>query len=534
MTEEPRLGSASPEPDPTRPGSAPPEADQTRPYATPGAFPSVDGTAPPPAPRRGAAIPLVLAAVAVLVVLAVGLLLFLPRGGAPSASGSVRPSGIAAGSPSPSGDPSTPTPGSSAAVPTTPTPSGTAVPAPSTSSGPAPSGDLAVDPAVEARIREIIEQVPAIRGLEARQDVPFRFITAARFEEELRGLFAAENPAAEVSAEEDLLKRLGLLGPEADLEELVLDLYGSQVAAFYDTRTASFTVVQRGEGSEFGSSDALVVAHEYVHALQDQHFVLEGTQVTDPAEGDQALGVLGLIEGDAVAVMVDWAIANLSFEEILGLQDAVTPADQELLESMPPVLRRQLEFPYIDGWAFVTAVRAGGGYAAVDAAFADRPASTEQIMHPEKYIDREEPIIVRLPGVVAALGSGWAESYEQTLGEMLIGVLVADGDSAAARSVPGVLPALPNAAAAAGWGGDRLVSVDGPEGTWAVVWQTAWDSATDADEFSAAAEAAMEDLPFPHEIVATAVVDQLDSPVLVIVASDEETLEQVGTALPSD
>ncbi|MEJ7752435.1 MAG: hypothetical protein WKF46_05770 [Candidatus Limnocylindrales bacterium] len=460
-----------------------------------------------------------LAGIAVLVVLVAGLFILLPRGGAdPAASGPMSPS------PGPSqADASAPS--GSVSPPVT----ATVGPAPS---GDLPSGDLPIDPAVEARIREIIEQVPAIRGLEPRQEVPFRFITAERFEEELRDLFAADNPPEEVSAEEDLLKRLGLLEPEADLEELVLDLYGSQVAAFYDTRTGSFTVVQRGEGAEFGSSDAIVVAHEYVHALQDQHFDLEGTQVTDPAEGDRALGVLGLIEGDAVAVMVDWAVANLTFEEILGLQEALTPADQELLESMPPVLRRQLEFPYTDGWAFVMAIRADGGYAAVDAAFGDRPVSSEQIMHPEKYLDREDPVLVELPDLTTTLGAGWRERYEQTLGEMLIGVLVADGQSAPAPSVPGVLPALPNAEAAAGWAGDRLVSLDGPDGTWAVVWQTAWDSAPDADGFSAATEAAMDDLRFPHEVEASTVASGLDAPVLVLVASDEATLEDVRAALP--
>lgn len=504
-----------------RPGDGPPETDATRPYPTPGAFPSVDGNAPPPAPRHGRLSPVLLAAVAVLIVVVIGLFLFLPRGADPGTSGpsgtpgpSTPPSAVAGASPSVSGPPS---------------------PAPASPATPSSSGELPVDPAVEARIREIIQQVPGIRGLEPLEEVPFRFITAERFRADLRELFSAENPAASVAAEEDMLKRLGLLKPEADLEELVLELYGSQVAAFYDTRTGSFTVVQRQAGADFTSADALVVAHEYVHALQDQRFDLEGTQVTDPAEGDRALGVLGLIEGDAVAVMIDWAVANLTFEEILGLQEAVTPADQELLESMPPVLRRQLEFPYTDGFMFVNAIRsAGNGNGAVDAAFGDRPVSTEQIMHPEKYLEREDPVVVELPDVAAALGQDWAESYRLTLGQMLTGVLVADGQAAPPPTVPGLLPPLPNAEAAAGWGGDRLISLDGPDDTWALVWQTAWDSAADAGEFSAATQAAMDDLRFPHEIVASSVVDQLDSPVLVLVASDEATLEQLGAALSAD
>lgn len=508
------------------PGSAAPDPHAMTPQRMPGGFPSVDGASPPPPSGRRSAVPLALALVAVLAVLAVGVWTFLPRGPEPDASASPRPTSVAAASPSRLGEGTPTAPGATA-------PTGTADPTPSGTDDPAPSGDLPIEPAVESRIREITEQVPPIRGLEPLDDVPFRFITPERFEAELRDLFLADNPPERVTAEEDLLKRLGLLDQHADLEELVLELYGSQVAAFYDTRTRRFTVIQRDESAEFGPADAIVVAHEYVHALQDQHFDLEGTAVVDPAEGDRALGTLGLIEGDAVTVMLDWALANLTFEELLGIQEAVTPADQELLESVPPVLRRQLEFPYIDGLAFVTALRSGGGYEAVDAAFGDRPISTEQIMHPEKYLEREDPIVVELPDVAAALGEGWTASYEQTLGELLIGVLVADGESAPGPAVPGLLPALPNAEAAAGWGGDRLVSLDGPDGAWAVVWQTAWDAELDAEEFSTAAAAAMEDLPFPHEIEPSAATD-LDDPVLVLVASDSATLGLVRAALPAE
>ncbi len=77
---------------------------------------------------------------------------------------------------------------------------------------------------------------------------------------------------------------------------------------------------------------------------------------------------------------------------------------------------------------------------------------------------------------------------------MQIGVWVADGEKS--RPLFPVLPAqLPRAGAAAGWGGDRLVSLDGPEGSWAVVWQTDWDSDADAREFREVARDVMKDLP---------------------------------------
>ena len=115
------------------------------------------------------------------------------------------------------------------------------------------------------------------------------------------------------------------------------------------------------------------------------------------------------------------------------------------------------------------------------------------------------------------LGEGWTSSYEQTLGEMQTHVWLADGQRP--RSLFPALPAqLPNAEAAAGWGGDRLVSLDGPDDAWAVVWQTDWDSRQDRKEFRKAARAAMEDLAGTHSATDADIVGGLSSPVLVLVA----------------
>ena len=108
------------------------------------------------------------------------------------------------------------------------------------------------------------------------------------------------------------------------------------------------------------------------------------------------------------------------------------------------------------------------------------------------------------------------------MGELDINVLLADGGNGSDTA----------AAASEGWGGDRLVSLDGPDGSWAVVWQTTWDSSDDADQFSAAADAAMSDLDGAHAVLpGTDIAGGLDAPVLVLVASSPDTLQQVETAL---
>lgn len=378
------------------------------------------------------------------------------------------------------------------------------------------------------KVAEVIEEVHPVRGLPPAEGVSYRVIDQETFIEELKALFREEYTAEYIAAEDDLYTRLGLLEPEQDLEKLIFKLYDQQALAFYDPPTKTFSLI--GPTDTIGAFESIVVAHEYGHALQDQTYDLEGKRVTDLDRSDAILAQQALVEGDATAVMYDWAARELSLAQLLGISArAMTQQDSRRLGRMPEILRRQLEFPYIDGYAFVNAIRGRGDWAAVDAVWEAQPVSTEQVLHPELYPD-ELPVDVELPDIAAALGPQWEASYEQTLGEMQIGVWVAD-DQKRSSLFP-VLPGqLANAEAAAGWGGDRLVSLDGPNDSWAVVWQTEWDSEQDRKEFRKAAREAMKDLPGAHTANDADVVGGLSSPVLVLVADSEATLDTLRGAL---
>jgi hypothetical protein len=397
--------------------------------------------------------------------------------------------------------------------------------APGPSATPLPEG---ISDRMAERIDAVIDSVPRIRQLDTAEGIGYRVLDRDAASAEMAALFREEYPADLVAAEDDLLTRLGFLSSDDDLESLVLSLYDAQVLAYYDPRSRTFTFV--GPVERIGGLESLVVAHEYGHALQDQRWDWESTRITDPSRSDAILAETALAEGDATAVMYDWAARELPLIQLIQVAaSALTSQDEKTLKRVPPLLRRQLEFPYLDGFAFVNALRGRGEWAAVDAAWDARPASTEQILHPELYPD-EAPISVELPDVASALGPGWTASYSQTLGEMQIGVWVADGRTGTAF-LPGLPAPLPRAEAAAGWGGDRLVSLDGPDGAWAVVWQTAWDSRDDATEFRDAAAAAMKDLPGASAVLRADVAGGLSSPVLVLVADSRPTLETVQGAL---
>jgi hypothetical protein len=318
-----------------------------------------------------------------------------------------------------------------------------------------------------------------------------------------------------------------------DLGQAEIDLLVGQVAAFYDPETKTFTVIQE-PGHTFSADDKVTVAHEYDHALQDQYFDLTKLQDVPTDQSDRLAAVTALAEGDATDVMYEWAFANLSAEEIAGLGSSGTPEDQQAFDNAPMLLRQSLTFPYFSGLTFVTAIQSNGGWDAVNKVWESPPVSTEQIMHPEKYTAGEQPIDVQLSDLSSKLGSGWKQTISEVEGEFFTGVWVANGDDGGGGPLGGLLgglTGLPNAEAAAGWGGDRIASYEGPNGSWAVVWQTAWDTAKDATEFQQAATAVT--VPGPMSVTATSLAGDIANPMLVIVASDQDTLDTVKLNLPS-
>jgi hypothetical protein len=359
----------------------------------------------------------------------------------------------------------------------TPTPSPTTRPTTTPAQTPEPSADVA------AKVDAVIAGVPALRELQPTRDVPFSFITREQFQADLVALNNAEVPVAVRAAEERLLKRLGLLPADANLEALVLELYGAQVLAYYQPEDGHFYIISRDQ--PFGATDKIVVAHEYTHALQDQHFDLKDNTINDPTQGDAQLAQLAVIEGDATLTSQLWTTENLGFGEMLQLVfDALIGLDQASLQGIPLVLRRQLEFPYTEGMEFVTALHDRGGFDAVDAAIQTPPASTEQILHPEKYAAHEEPVDVQAPDSRSPLDETWSPVYEQTMGELGIQIL-AVGDEEPALDFPGLPVEWPHQEVAAGWGGDRLRMYENTNGQWLITWQTAWDTGADASEFAA-------------------------------------------------
>ncbi len=400
--------------------------------------------------------------------------------------------------PTPSSTPTpSPTPTAASASPATPSPT------------PPPGASPTTSPADAAIYDQIERQVEQLRGLRATRPVVPRLIDEAG----LRAYVArslAETLPARLDASDALLRALGLLPDGSSLGELFSELFTAQIAGFYDPETKALNVVTRQGG--LGPVEKVTFAHEFTHALQDQHFptfradefqgAASGIIRTPDGQSDRSLATLGLVEGDPTLVMTLWAQQHLQPSELEELLAASSdPQTAKVLAEMPAILRDTLLYPYTAGLGFVLGRQLAGGWAAVDRLYANPPTSTEQVLHPEKY-GVDEPVTVTLPADLARrLGGGWVLVQEDTLGELQLRSWLQ-----IAGSIPGATTSSITAqVAAAGWGGDRIALFRGPKGAWALVLRTAWDTAADADEFALAAPGSLASTPIGPNVIRTGV-----------------------------
>ena len=378
---------------------------------------------------------------------------------------------------------------------------------PAASVPPEASGSPAQDD-VAAAVAEIEAQVRETRQLPDPEIGAPELLTRDELAAELDASFAEDYPAEEREADNIMLRALGLLDAGQDVGELQKDLLTSQVLGFYDDEALRMVIVSDAGLDALGR---ITYAHEYTHALQDEAFGLAGLELEAEGQDDRSLGRLALVEGDATVTMFLWAL-QFAPEVMAEIQETPIPdtgaAPQWMIDS--------LSFPYVAGATFVFQLWTTADPGAVDAVYAQPPASTEQILHYDKYVAGEAPIEVPEIDLAASLGDGWTGIESTPIGEAQIGIFLRF--LGASEQVA--------AAASSGWGGDRLTAArDGDD--VALAWRLAWDRPADATEFAEAWTDIVDDgaIPIPAR------VEQLsDTEVLVVHGSTQAIVDATVAA----
>jgi len=308
---------------------------------------------------------------------------------------------------------------------------------------------------------ELQQEVAEVGGIPFRSDVPLAYLDRPALSRYLAQLIDEEYPPGRAEADSRTLQAFDLLAPTTDLRALRRRLLLENVAGFYDERPGKRRLYAISSNQSLTPANQIVLAHELRHALQDQYADLHGMFPDSVGDfDDRRMAQLCLLEGDATLVMEKFLMRRVPGAE--GLGDGLSLPTPPV-EGAPPILRDQLARPYVVGLDFARALLGSGGWGALQQAWSRPPASTEQVMHPEKFAAGETP---------RAMQIAWAPAGGTLLNEGVLGELFATT----------LLEAEPPAPATTGWGGD-LFRVWDVGGRTLLVWRSSWDSDQDRREF---------------------------------------------------
>lgn len=368
-------------------------------------------------------------------------------------------------------------------------------------------------------VLNIIQDVAVIRDLDIDQIPEYEVISTDQLSGHLEEDYDEEY-YQDLDYDYAVLVMLGLMPADLDFADVQGDYLNEVVGGFYTGGEKKIYVVSNGE---FTSSDVITIAHESEHALADQVFDL-GTIQARTTDTDRDLAALALVEGDASFVShlyLDQFIPEFGWWSA-GID--INDSSQQEPNHFPAYLIETSNFPYSYGQDFVTFMFNQGGWRQVNEIFWDPPISTEQIMHPQKYLDGDTPHRVYLEKVSTALESSWQVLDEDVMGEFGIFLTLAEyfGKPAAAP-------------AAEGWGGDRYLLMENLDGGEQVfVWSTVWDDFDEAQGFLDSFTTAMYHRNEYHELVDNFVripnlrIWQSDAGYLIALKFDDQVVILIG------
>jgi hypothetical protein len=279
--------------------------------------------------------------------------------------------------------------------------------------------------------RKLVRDASRLSGLAVRRPVQTAVVSSKRYDALMTRAWSREHPTTVRHTEASIYKRLGLVSRT---------LKTQAPRAWYDV-SARRLFLQR---SHRASHRALI--HEVARALVDQNFGLRRLVGLRARDRDRWLAADAIVGGTAALA------SGLRAAPLRG-----TPLDRFSVLEASAALG--------PGRALARELRYLGGRSALASALRTFPQTTEQLLHVDKFLERERALPVQLPD--RAGGAGLVAS--ETFGELdLRSLLKAFG--------------IPSAATTAeGWGGGRLALYDG-----VAVLVLRWDTPEDAAEWQVA------------------------------------------------
>ena len=273
---------------------------------------------------------------------------------------------------------------------------------------------------------QVLLQMSQILSLPIKQPLK----KSLRSKQEVRDYLVREDKEdkndAERYADAKTLEAFGLIPKDFPLDSFMLDVLTDQVAGLYDPKAKEFYIADWIPVDE----QKTVMSHELTHALEDQSFRIDDWIKAARPNDDAELARDSVSEGSAMAAMVDYqmldqhiGVRELPDVTLLIRAGAITEMDKDPnLAKAPIYIRDELLFPYLAGTGFTQEfLKAHSGWKDIHLVFENPPVSTQQILHPDLYLNGTKPVAVTLPVWKGVVPDNWKLLEENTMGEFGVG-----------------------------------------------------------------------------------------------------------------
>jgi hypothetical protein len=219
-------------------------------------------------------------------------------------------------------------------------------------------------------------------------------------------------------ADQKSMEKFGLLPKDYPLEQTLVKVLTEQIAGLYDPDSKEFFIANWNTEAD----ERMVMAHELTHALHDQHFHIDKWTDAAKPNDDAELARDAVVEGSALAAMLDYILRGKGSIRDLGTLDPAMlmgdPDSSPELAKAPKVLQDELLFPYTAGTTFTQRVlKTSNGWPDFHKVYENPPVSTQQIMHPDLYLQGVVPPKITLPDTAGVIPAEWKKLDENNMGE---------------------------------------------------------------------------------------------------------------------
>lgn len=283
---------------------------------------------------------------------------------------------------------------------------------------------------------KVLEEMSKTTGLPVKAPLKKKILGRPAIEKYLTENLHAEFTSEELHVQEATLRAFGLVSRDFNLEKFLITFYTEQAAGFYDPRTKTMNI------ADWVPPDmqAMVLAHELTHTLQDQNFDLDKFLHATPDNDDATSARQAIAEGHAMAAMMQHMLGPVDLASLPSLEPLMAGVvDQQLKEfpaftNAPFFFRLQALFPYLQGMGFMQSSLAQGGWKTLNSLFTDPPATTKELFEPEIYFSHKPLPKVTLPKSAPLSGvPGLRLLAQNTLGELgyyaLLGQLISEDEA---------------------------------------------------------------------------------------------------------